>query len=127
MIPPMDAGLRRALGGFSNARLVPWRVIVDPCCPQKRFRWQNAGDLIYVPANWKHMTLNIGESIGVGGQAVYGGEVRDCDDFVVYPPPLVLPEKYWGEEGEGEGGRGGGGRQPVVLVADGSVAARGSR
>eukprot|EP00903_Cladosiphon_okamuranus_P006388 g6253.t1 len=37
---------------------------------------QNAGDLIYVPANWKHMTLNIGESIGVGGQAVYGGEMR---------------------------------------------------
>ena len=37
---------------------------------------QNAGDLIYVPANWKHMTLNIGESIGVGGQAVYAGEVR---------------------------------------------------
>ena len=39
------------------------------------FAAQNAGDLIYVPANWKHMTLNIGESIGVGGQAVYGGEV----------------------------------------------------
>ncbi|CAN0565668.1 unnamed protein product, partial [Ectocarpus sp. 12 AP-2014] len=37
---------------------------------------QNAGDLIYVPANWRHMTLNIGESIGVGGQAVYSGEAR---------------------------------------------------
>lgn len=37
---------------------------------------QNAGDLVYLPANWKHMTLNIGESIGVGGQAVYSGEVR---------------------------------------------------
>ncbi|CBN75936.1 TPR repeat-containing protein [Ectocarpus siliculosus] len=37
---------------------------------------QNAGDLFYVPANWRHMTLNIGESIGVGGQAVYSGEAR---------------------------------------------------
>ncbi|CAN0341551.1 unnamed protein product, partial [Hapterophycus canaliculatus] len=37
---------------------------------------QNAGDLVYLPSNWKHMTLNIGESIGVGGQAVYSGELR---------------------------------------------------
>lgn len=36
---------------------------------------QNAGDLIYVPSNWAHMTLNIGETIAVGGQGVYGAEV----------------------------------------------------
>lgn len=38
---------------------------------------------MYVPANWRHMTLNIGESIGVGGQAVYGGEVNRSDGLVV--------------------------------------------
>lgn len=49
---------------------------------------QNPGDLIYVPANWRHMTLNIGESIGVGGQAVYGGEVSARrDDLQEYPSP----------------------------------------
>lgn len=30
---------------------------------------------MYLPANWGHMTLNIGESIGVGGQALYNAEV----------------------------------------------------
>ncbi|CAM9832125.1 unnamed protein product, partial [Discosporangium mesarthrocarpum] len=37
---------------------------------------QNAGDLMYIPANWKHQTLNLGEAIGVGGQAVYSPEAR---------------------------------------------------
>lgn len=42
----------------------------SPLCPE-----QKAGDLLYAPANWRHITLNIGETIGVGGQAVYDAEV----------------------------------------------------
>ncbi|CAM9697162.1 unnamed protein product [Ascophyllum nodosum] len=42
---------------------------------------QNAGDLIYVPSNWRHMTLNIGETIGVGGQAAYNSEMRLRDSL----------------------------------------------
>lgn len=56
---------------FSLAHNLPRQIISIP----RHHCRQNAGDLIYVPANWKHMTLNIGESIGVGGQAIYGGEV----------------------------------------------------
>lgn len=29
---------------------------------------QKAGDVLYLPSLWNHMTLNIGETIGVGAQ-----------------------------------------------------------
>jgi hypothetical protein len=29
---------------------------------------QSGGDVMYLPAGWKHLTLNVGETIGVGGQ-----------------------------------------------------------
>lgn len=29
---------------------------------------QNAGDVIFVPSQWLHMTLNVGQCIAVGGQ-----------------------------------------------------------
>lgn len=29
---------------------------------------QVAGDVMYLPPGWKHLTLNLGETIGVGGQ-----------------------------------------------------------
>jgi hypothetical protein len=30
---------------------------------------QQAGDVFFLPAGWNHMTMNIGETIGIGGQA----------------------------------------------------------
>jgi quercetin dioxygenase-like cupin family protein len=29
---------------------------------------QRAGEVIYLPAGWKHLTVNVGEAIGVGSQ-----------------------------------------------------------
>lgn len=40
---------------------------------------QAPGDVVYLPANWKHATLNIGEAIGVGGQRAYSMEEREVD------------------------------------------------
>lgn len=37
---------------------------------------QRAGEAMYLPPGWKHLTLNIGETVGVGGQAVYGADQR---------------------------------------------------
>ena len=36
---------------------------------------QGPGQVVYLPSGWKHLTLNIGEAIGVGGQA--GLDPRD--------------------------------------------------
>ena len=44
---------------------------------------QNKGDVLYLPAGWKHMTLNIGETIAVGGQAAYGADARLKDGLQV--------------------------------------------
>jgi len=30
---------------------------------------QRPGDIVYLPAGWVHMTVNVGEAIGIGGQA----------------------------------------------------------
>mmetsp|Transcript_11670 Transcript_11670/g.17424 ORF Transcript_11670/g.17424 Transcript_11670/m.17424 type:complete len:242 (+) Transcript_11670:469-1194(+) len=40
---------------------------------------QKAGDVVYLPSNWKHATLNLGEAIGVGGQAAYSSAEREKD------------------------------------------------
>ena len=32
---------------------------------------QGSGEVVYLPAGWKHLTVNVGEAIGVGGQAPY--------------------------------------------------------
>jgi Cupin-like domain len=37
---------------------------------------QEAGDLLYLPRGWSHMTLNIGETIAIGGQAILPAEDR---------------------------------------------------
>lgn len=37
---------------------------------------QSAGEVVYLPPGWKHLTLNVGETVGVGGQAVYGADQR---------------------------------------------------
>ena len=35
--------------------------------------------MIYLPAGWKHLTLNVGEAIGVGGQVAYDPRQRLVD------------------------------------------------
>ena len=37
---------------------------------------QEAGEAVYVPAGWLHATLNIGETIGAGGQAHWSAAER---------------------------------------------------
>ncbi|KAJ1459624.1 hypothetical protein M885DRAFT_46804 [Pelagophyceae sp. CCMP2097] len=37
---------------------------------------QNAGDVVYLPAGWKHATLNLAETIAVGEQASYPAQER---------------------------------------------------
>eukprot|EP01035_Chromulina_nebulosa_P020454 gene20454-26540_t len=32
---------------------------------------QEEGSIVYLPTGWSHMTLNIGETIGIGGQAAF--------------------------------------------------------
>ena len=37
---------------------------------------QTAGEAVYVPAGWLHATLNVGETIGAGGQAHWSASAR---------------------------------------------------
>ena len=37
---------------------------------------QRAGDLLYLPASWSHLTLNVGEAIGIGGQTALPADKR---------------------------------------------------
>ena len=37
---------------------------------------QRAGDVFYLPPGWKHATLNVGETVAVGGQLGYGAAER---------------------------------------------------
>ena len=37
---------------------------------------QESGDLVFLPARWSHLTLNIGETIAIGGQASLGAAKR---------------------------------------------------
>lgn len=41
----------------------------------------NLGDIVYLPKAWPHMTMNIGETIGIGGQAVYPAAERFESSF----------------------------------------------
>jgi tetratricopeptide (TPR) repeat protein len=40
---------------------------------------QRAGEVVYLPRGWKHLTLNVGEAIGVGGQTGYDARQRIAD------------------------------------------------
>jgi len=40
---------------------------------------QEVGDLMYLPRGWKHLTMNLGDTIGVGGQAIYSSRARLID------------------------------------------------
>lgn len=37
---------------------------------------QERGEVVYLPPGWKHLTLNLGECVGVGGQAPYHSRDR---------------------------------------------------
>jgi hypothetical protein len=37
---------------------------------------QRAGDVVFLPARWSHLTINIGETIAIGGQASLGASQR---------------------------------------------------
>jgi len=37
---------------------------------------QTAGDILYLPAAWSHLTVNVGEAIGIGGQTALPADKR---------------------------------------------------
>jgi hypothetical protein len=58
---------------------------------------QRAGDVLYLPAFWSHLTVNIGEAIGIGGQTVLNAAKRchikftpDCCDYQALYPSLRI-------------------------------------
>jgi hypothetical protein len=55
---------------------------------------QEAGDIIYLPSQWIHLTMNIGETIAIGGQELLRDEERFENAqraFNVHPhDPIVL-------------------------------------
>ncbi|CAM9115880.1 unnamed protein product [Chrysoparadoxa australica] len=72
-----------ALGGHPLLSSWEWcRTVLPHLEPQHQPMQctQHGGDLFYLPPNWKHLTVNAGEAIAVGGQEVYLGEKRlkDC-------------------------------------------------
>jgi hypothetical protein len=44
---------------------------------------QRPGEVVYLPRAWKHLTLNIGEAVGVGGQVPYDDAQRLSDSLAV--------------------------------------------
>jgi hypothetical protein len=46
---------------------------------------------MFLPENWKHATLNVGETIAVGGQMVYEASKRraDCEEVLAKSPDDV--------------------------------------
>ena len=59
---------RRARGGGAGAGAGAGHLPLE--CVQR------AGETLYLPSGWKHATLNIGETIGVGGQSAYEARAR---------------------------------------------------
>jgi hypothetical protein len=45
---------------------------------------QEPGDVMYLPGSWQHQTLNIGEAIGIGGQAKWDPEVRNVLSVILF-------------------------------------------
>ncbi len=37
---------------------------------------QQAGDILFIPSMWSHLTINIGETIAIGGQEALQNEER---------------------------------------------------
>lgn len=49
----------------------PWIVDEDLIGYRPLECLQESGDVLYLPKGWVHMTMNIGETIGIGGQAAF--------------------------------------------------------
>ena len=50
---------------------------------------QRAGDVLYLPASWSHLTMNIGEAIGIGGQTALPADKRyTTHDSTLFSPPI---------------------------------------
>ena len=56
---------------------------------------QRPGDLLYLPASWSHLTLNIGEAIGIGGQTALPADKRytaSCDNRPIHRYPNMTTQ-----------------------------------
>ena len=76
-----DAGSFDALDRLNTSPIVSvahWYSIAFPAFKSKPLECvQHGGDVIFIPAGWIHSTLNIGETIGVGGQIEWTPQARD--------------------------------------------------
>ena len=61
---------------------------------------QGPGQVIYLPSGWKHLTLNIGEAIGVGGQAGQDTRTRYSDGIKALEQN---PDDFFGHKSAGLG------------------------
>lgn len=50
---------------------------------------QHAGDIVFLPSMWTHMTINIGETIGIGGQQSLSDEERNRIASAAYSYPQL--------------------------------------
>jgi hypothetical protein len=51
---------------------------------------QRPGDILFIPSLWSHMTLNIGETVGIGGQEALSTESRQALFNISLPFSLWL-------------------------------------
>jgi len=61
---------------------------------------QRAGQVLYLPAGWKHATVNLGEAVGVGGQVAFDDAARLAQSLAVLAD---APEDLWALKGAGLG------------------------
>jgi len=72
-----ESGYHRLEGSWSWFRKVyPMAMDSNSSLEKPMECIQKPGDIIYLPRNWKHTTINIGEALGVGGQAGYPAVLR---------------------------------------------------
>ena len=82
---------------------------------------QGSGEVVYLPAGWKNLTVNVGEAIGVGGQAPYDETERLRDALTALDQTDDRPQRRCARPGaprhgprraaaarQGRGGTGGG-------------------
>eukprot|EP00614_Pseudopedinella_elastica_P001762 CAMPEP_0172598708 /NCGR_PEP_ID=MMETSP1068-20121228/18776_1 /TAXON_ID=35684 /ORGANISM="Pseudopedinella elastica, Strain CCMP716" /LENGTH=532 /DNA_ID=CAMNT_0013398681 /DNA_START=385 /DNA_END=1979 /DNA_ORIENTATION=+ len=104
--PPTNGGTKAATAAAASAPAVPADTETvgseagseaGRVSPLGHRPWecvQHAGDAVYLPAGFKHLTLNAGEALGVGGQAPYREEDKLTD----------ARQALAGAEGGAEGG-----------------------
>ena len=50
---------------------------------------QEPGDILFLPSSWQHQTLNIGEAIGLGGQASWDPDILLSDKYEMVKESLA--------------------------------------